>query len=244
MLQLVFLSCFFGDSMKRHGSHSRGHSSELFNYIGNESNHSKDTTPPNGDVSTKYGRKGHYKILHRYQLIGTRFHTITKYSIAYVTTLCQYLDCMLQHNGILTLIAFIYSIAFLFLCHENYISCSTYRYMVWDGDDAYPWVSFGAYVGIPRFYTTKGALKHNATSHLSLATICDIDSIGDAKAMASNYGGGPVSLAIYIDRDYREHSNKEADRLKALFDDEFKDIGNKYELIIGILYLNRSDEFW
>lgn len=89
-----------------------------------------------------------------------------------------------------------------------------------------------------------GQFEHDNASHLSLATLCDIDSLDDAKVIATNWGGGPVSIAIYIDRDYRDHGEAEGHRLRALFESEFGGIENRYELIIGILYLNRSDAFW
>ena len=89
-----------------------------------------------------------------------------------------------------------------------------------------------------------GQFEHDNTSVLSLAAFCDIGSLEDAKDMASNYGGGPLSLAIYLDRDYREHTAKEDLRLRSVFTEKFENVDNKYELIIGILYLNRSDHFW
>ena len=68
--------------------------------------------------------------------------------------------------------------------------------------------------------------------------------LNDAKNIANSYKSGPISFGIYIDRDYRTHSNLSIYEFNKIFNDTFYKINNKYDIIIGILYINTSSLFW
>ena len=114
-----------------------------------------------------------------------------------------------------------------------------------DKDD---FMVFGSYKGIANFYINQGRIKiintSLSSSVLSIATYCDLSLLNDAKQMALNYNQhGPVSIAIYVDKDYRQYfDDKSRSKLRKLFktvfdDNSFKN--NKYDITIGLLYFDK-----
>eukprot|EP00485_Elphidium_margaritaceum_P016535 CAMPEP_0202728836 /NCGR_PEP_ID=MMETSP1385-20130828/185829_1 /ASSEMBLY_ACC=CAM_ASM_000861 /TAXON_ID=933848 /ORGANISM="Elphidium margaritaceum" /LENGTH=463 /DNA_ID=CAMNT_0049395089 /DNA_START=189 /DNA_END=1577 /DNA_ORIENTATION=+ len=120
---------------------------------------------------------------------------------------------------------------------------------------AYKWLVFGAFVGIPYFYVKKGHLsdrrnvaENDLETHLnivSIATICDSHALHDAHEMAASYAdSGPLSVAVFIDSDYRTHTYRDHTELILSFASHFEDVVNNYDISVGILYINTSSPTW
>eukprot|EP01083_Nonionella_stella_P165383 550006_1 len=104
---------------------------------------------------------------------------------------------------------------------------------------------FASFIGIPNFYIKHG--HHSSSTNNNLLTICSIcslDIVQQARPLATNYGSGPISLAVYIDEDITYHTHAIKTKLFQLFDAFFHNISTSYDLTIGLLYINKSCPFW
>lgn len=108
------------------------------------------------------------------------------------------------------------------------------------------WIQFGFYRARPFFYIKSGVENNNYNANdnlLSLATFCDINLMDEAKELVTNYKFGPISIAIYIDRDYMTFFDESSAfghaSLYKSFIEIFSDINNEYDIIIGLLYLDK-----
>eukprot|EP01083_Nonionella_stella_P165384 550008_1 len=108
-----------------------------------------------------------------------------------------------------------------------------------------PKETFASFIGIPNFYIKHG--HHSSSTNNNLLTICSIcslDIVQQARPLATNYGSGPISLAVYIDEDITYHTHAIKTKLFQLFDAFFHNISTSYDLTIGLLYINKSCPFW
>ena len=106
------------------------------------------------------------------------------------------------------------------------------------------YITFGSFVGIDRYFIKRGSSSNddNVNNLISIATFCDINLLSDAYEMALIYQQfGPISIAIYIDKDYKTHSLNQTDKvLSSILKQRFSELNNKYDIIIAILYSNES----
>eukprot|EP01083_Nonionella_stella_P304477 1058326_1 len=102
---------------------------------------------------------------------------------------------------------------------------------------------FGSFIGIPNFYV-KHAHRFISPNRLSICSFCSLDILRQAQTLATNYKSGPLSLAVYIDRDFRYHSIARKTALHQLFYDHFHNISTPYGLTIGLLFINKSSRSW
>eukprot|EP01084_Bolivina_argentea_P176490 305406_1 len=146
-------------------------------------------------------------------------------------------------------------ILFLFIPIYNYTSIHTPNPSHWPISNPLnnknQWISFGGYTGIPYYYIKKGSLNSDIPSNkdiirklITITTFCDINLLYSVKQIAINYKTGPLSLSVYIDKDYNEHNKENINELNTLFSNTFNNINNTYDITIGLLYINKSNEFY
>eukprot|EP01083_Nonionella_stella_P068434 181673_1 len=101
------------------------------------------------------------------------------------------------------------------------------------------WISFGYYAAIPFFYTKSGIVETQKL--ITITSICDIELLYEARHIASNYRAGPLSFAIYIDKDYKKINTT---KLRHVIQSYFIDILSLYDITIGIVAINTSSAFY
>eukprot|EP00485_Elphidium_margaritaceum_P001807 CAMPEP_0202695564 /NCGR_PEP_ID=MMETSP1385-20130828/9136_1 /ASSEMBLY_ACC=CAM_ASM_000861 /TAXON_ID=933848 /ORGANISM="Elphidium margaritaceum" /LENGTH=351 /DNA_ID=CAMNT_0049351619 /DNA_START=25 /DNA_END=1077 /DNA_ORIENTATION=+ len=101
------------------------------------------------------------------------------------------------------------------------------------------WRPYNHYAAIPHFYTKKGTMDNPDT--ITICTICDIKLIYEARLIVSNYQSGPISLAVFIDGNYRFVAT---DKLYQLIDAYFLDIPHLFDITVGIVAINFSSPFY
>eukprot|EP01083_Nonionella_stella_P022979 63504_1 len=105
-----------------------------------------------------------------------------------------------------------------------------------------PWVTFGGYVGYPAYYTKKGSSDGAISQQLvTIASFCDINLLYEARRIAMNYKGGPISISVFFDSDINAH---DAPRINQLLDEQFENLDNTHDLTIGLLYINKSNGWY
>lgn len=77
---------------------------------------------------------------------------------------------------------------------------------------------------------------------MTVTTFCDINLLFGAQRIATNYIGGPVSIAVFIDADYTTHSDDVS--IKRVIDEHFGSMDPPYDIAVGLLYYNESHPFY
>eukprot|EP01083_Nonionella_stella_P095045 266747_1 len=104
--------------------------------------------------------------------------------------------------------------------------------------------TFSSFVGIPNFYTKDPHQPVAPNGNLlTICSMCSLNILPQSKALATNYQSGPISLAVYIDRDITYHARLRF-LLLHLFDEYFHNISIPYGMSIGLIYCNKSSSFW
>ena len=106
------------------------------------------------------------------------------------------------------------------------------------------WIPFGSYLSIPSFFIKNGSKQMTDNNMISLATVCDLSLIHRAVNIANEYKAGPISIAIYIDADYRTFSQTQSMQIATTLTQYFADSKNAYPIICGLLFINKDTAFY
>ena len=202
-------------------------------------------------LSKRRNRLCHKSYLYKLRRKYGKIFTTTKLNKSIVT----------QTKVLLVIVVSIILCIFIFIWNkysselESNKKQELYTPIVYNDPKHNKWVAFGGYAGIPNYYIKKGILNSNIPQNqeeirklVTVTTFCDLHLLYEAQKIAINYISGPVSISVFIDADYHSHNggNKEhSDQyLQSLFNEHFMNITNKYDVIIGILYYNKSNSFY
>eukprot|EP01083_Nonionella_stella_P063066 163934_1 len=118
------------------------------------------------------------------------------------------------------------------------------RQITMNKQDVAKYKTFASFISIPSFYIKHGHHSIPLNDNLlTICSICSLDILSQAQALATNYNTGPLSLAVYIDKDITHHTQLRLLLLKQ-FNDHFHNISTTYDLTIGLIYYNKSSLFW
>ena len=92
-------------------------------------------------------------------------------------------------------------------------------------------LQFEGFVGKPFYFVKEGYKGNKDNAILSVCTMCDLNRIHLARQIAINFNG-PVSISLYFEEKQEINFNE--------IYKHFEDINNSYDIIIGVLWPNKS----